>query len=123
MIYIKLSSISQHFAKAQELGKIINLLSNDFNGLENKVSCFFGFLVFPIVIITIIVLLLVRFGWPGILPICVVIGFLPFQILIAKIIGNLTHKLNINKDKRISQFKEIIEGIKFVKLYGWEIAF
>ena len=31
LIFTKLSTISQYTAKAQELGKIINLLSNDFN--------------------------------------------------------------------------------------------
>lgn len=33
MIYAKLSKISQYTAKSQELGKIINLLSNDFNAI------------------------------------------------------------------------------------------
>jgi hypothetical protein len=27
------------------------------------------------------------------------------------------------KDKRIQTTSEVIEGIKFIKLYGWEIAF
>ena len=32
-------------------------------------------------------------------------------------------RVNINKDLRIKTCTQIIEGIKFIKLYGWQIAF
>ncbi len=32
-------------------------------------------------------------------------------------------RINVSKDGRIKLCSEIIEGIKFIKLYGWEMAF
>ena len=71
----------------------------------------------------IIGILIVRFGWPGILIIAVIIVFLPLQFMVGNINGTIIERINIYKDKRINVCTEIIEGIKFIKLYGWEIAF
>lgn len=48
---------------------------------------------------------------------------LPFQIAMGKLGGNIIQKRNVYKDRRVKTCTEIIEGIKFIKLYGWEIAF
>lgn len=71
-----------------------------------------------IALVEIIVILVTRFGWPGIIPILVTLFFLPFQILIGKFNGRIIQKVNVNKDKRVKTCTEIIEGIKFIKLYG-----
>lgn len=123
MIYTKLSKISQYTAKTQELGKIINMLSNDFNTIETKSPIFFASMITPFALAGIIAILITRFGWPGILILCVIFFFLPFQILVSKMNSTIIQKVNIYKDKRIKVCTEIIEGIKFIKLYGWEIAF
>ena len=60
-----------------------------------------------------------RFGWPGILIIVVVLVFLPIQFLVGKYNGTIIQKVNVYKDKRVKVCNEIIEGIKFIKLYGW----
>ena len=53
----------------------------------------------------------------------VLVLFLPLQILVGKLNSTIVQKVNVYKDKRINTCTEIIEGIKFIKLYGWEIAF
>ena len=40
-----------------------------------------------------------------------------------KMASNILKSVNIYKDKRVKVCTEIIEGIRFIKLYGWEIAF
>ena len=35
----------------------------------------------------------------------------------------IVNDINIYKDKRVELTTQLIEGIKFVKLYGWELAF
>ena len=47
----------------------------------------------------------------------------PLTSCISKKNGEIFHQINISKDKRIQTTSETIEGIKFIKLYGWEIAF
>lgn len=37
--------------------------------------------------------------------------------------SSIIQKVNVYKDRRVKVCTEIIEGIKFIKLYGWEIAF
>ena len=47
----------------------------------------------------------------------------PLQIYVGKVNGSIIEKVNASKDLRVKTCTEIIEGIKFIKLYGWEIAF
>lgn len=101
MIYSKLSKISQYTAKSQELGKIINLLSNDFNTIETKSPTFVASLISPLAIAGIIAVLITRFGWPGILILVVVLLNLPFQTLVGKMNGTIIQKVNVYKDKRV----------------------
>ena len=123
MIYTKISKISMFSVKSQEMGKIMNLLSNDFNIIESKVPMIFSSLVSPIAFIGVIIILTFRFGWPGVIIICVVLVIIPLQVLVSKINGNIISKINKNKDSRIKVSTQIIEGIKFIKLYGWETVF
>lgn len=60
-----------------------------------------------------------RFGFYGWLIIGVVILMIPLQILIGKVNGTLTQEGITHKDKRIKVCTEMIEGIRFIKLYGW----
>jgi hypothetical protein len=62
-------------------------------------------------------------GWPGILGIAVAMLTLPLSNCISQYNGSLIEEGNIHKDRRIETTSEVIEGIKFVKLYGWETAF
>jgi hypothetical protein len=58
-------------------------------------------MVSPFVLAGIIAILITRFGWPGILIVCVIIVFLPFQTLVGKINGKVMQRVNLNKDQRI----------------------
>lgn len=119
LIYAKISKISQYTAKSQELGKIMNLLSNDFNSIESKIPMIFSSLVAPFALIGAITIITFRFGWPGLLIAAVIISIVPLQIVISRYNGKILKKINTNKDQRIKICTEIMEGIKFIKLYGW----
>ena len=77
----------------------------------------------PFGLLGIVAILIVRFGWPGILILIVIAAFIPLQIMVGKINSSYIEEANIYKDQRVEVCTEIIEGIKFIKLYGWEIAF
>ena len=76
-------------------------------------------MIAPLALGGIIAILITRFGWPGILIAAVIIFFLPLQILVGKMNGNIMQKVNVYKDRRVKVCSEVIEGIKFIKLYGW----
>lgn len=48
------------------MGKIINLISNDFNSMESNAAALFISMIAPLSIIGIMIILYFRFGWPGI---------------------------------------------------------
>lgn len=123
LLFKKLSKLSLYMAKSQELGKLINMFSNDFNLIELKGVWFFPAFSAPIVIIGAIVLLITRLGWYGIICPVVILVLFPIQVLIGRLNGKILKKINIFKDERVKTCTEIIEGIKFIKLYGWEMAF
>lgn len=101
LLYCKLSKLSHYTIKSQEIGKIINLLSNDFNTIETKAPIFFASMIAPFGLAGIIAILITRFGWPGILIAAVIMIILPFQILIGKVNGTIMQKVNVFKDKRV----------------------
>lgn len=80
-------------------------------------------MITPFVLIGVIAILVTRFGWPGIISPIVTLILIPLQLFVGKINGSLLVEVNVYKDQRIKICTEIIEGIKFIKLYGWEIAF
>ena len=84
---------------------------------------FFASFVTPLTLLGTVAVLAMRFGWPGLIIFAVILGILPLQNWVGKMNGEIIQRININKDKRIKICAEIIEGIKFIKLYGWETAF
>ena len=119
----RLSNKTQYTARSHEVGKIINMFSNDFNIIEFKTPWFFLSSVTPITVTGSIIILILRLGWPGILCPIIVLILLPLQLWVSKTNGEVTKRINVDKDKRVKLTSEIIEGIKFIKLYGWELAF
>ena len=62
-------------------------------------------------------------GIVGIIPVLILLIIIPVTHCLSKVNSAITGKLAQLRDKRIQISAEIIEGIKYVKLYGWEMAF
>lgn len=80
---------------------------------------FFSSLISPLAFAAILAILINRFGYPGLLIIGLTIMLVPLQALIGKMNSVIIRNANIYKDNRINVCMEIIQGIKFIKLYGW----
>lgn len=122
-IYEKVSGLSQFMIRNADMGKVINMLASDFNSMEIKMTFVFMAMIMPFVVIGVGVILVKRLGWLGLICIGVPIIILPIQGLIGRKNGILLREVNQFKDKRVKTTTEVIEGIRFVKLYAWEIAF
>ena len=48
---------------------------------------------------------------------------IPNQMLFGKIKAHFMKKANAKKDERVKHYSEIMEGIRIIKLYGWETVF
>lgn len=83
-MFTKLSNISQHTAKAQELGKIIHLISNEFSSFDIKGYSLFILLVIPFGLAGVIIILVIRLGWPAFIILGVILAFFPLQFLVGE---------------------------------------
>ncbi|OMJ86286.1 hypothetical protein SteCoe_12274 [Stentor coeruleus] len=117
---LKLSSNSLSDEKIR--GKILNTLSTDMELLE---MTNFTLIVWctPFVILFSIIIVSYTFGPVGIIGIGISIIHIPLVIIIGKAIQGLRSKANILGDFRIKMIENLIEGIKIMKLYAWEIPF
>jgi len=88
-MFTKLSTISQHTAKTQELGKIIHLISNEFSSFDIRGYSLFVLFVMPFGLTGVITIFVIRLGWPAFIILGVVLVFFPLQIFVGKINSSL----------------------------------
>lgn len=101
-------------------GKILNVMSSDLEILELSVYCIY-FLCVPFTVITNLLIIIFFFGVTGLIGIGVSILHAPIVILLGKIMIKIRLRANKIGDKRIKMIQNLIEGIKIMKLYAWEI--
>ena len=103
-------------------GKIINVVSNDLEILE-LMSYTVSFLATPFLVIAAIVILVIGFGPAGLVGIGISLMHFPLVIYFAR--RNVSIRLKAHKigDTRVKMIQNLIEGIKIMKLYAWEMPF
>ena len=103
-------------------GKIMNVVSNDMEILE-LMSYSIYFLTSPFVMIAAIIIVVVWFGPAGLVGIAISILHLPLIVYIGRKTTRIRLKANKIGDTRVKMIQNLIEGIKIVKLYAWELPF
>lgn len=119
LLYAKVSKITSFMVKSSDTGMITNLLSSDLTAIENRMQTLLNSIAFPLLFIGATVILLFRVGWPGLMILLTIAGQLIIGNLISRKNKKIVTEANKYKDKRVEITTEIIEGIKFIKLYGW----
>ena len=99
------------------------MLSNHFNLIEIKAPFFFGLLTVPFAYGGLIGLLYWRLGMEGLIGLGIPLILIPLQVCISSMNGRILQRVNLHKDRRVQMTSELIEAIKQVKMYGWEMAF
>jgi ATP-binding cassette, subfamily C (CFTR/MRP), member 4 len=126
MIYLmikKIVELPHHSIKRAQIGKILNLISNDLNMMEDKIQYVSKGFVIPFYVFGTIALLIVRYGLAGLAG-TVALLILTFMGLAMTIVNSrILIKINAYKDERVKLITEVIEGVKFIKTYAWEKAF
>ncbi|KAL4462596.1 hypothetical protein ABPG74_000426 [Tetrahymena malaccensis] len=123
VLFQKISSLSAFQIKEANVGKLVNLVSNDLNLLETKSYQIICLLSLPFPIIAVGLILYYRFNEYAVVGLAVMIGYIPFQILFAKISSKYFKAKASLVDQRVKFTNEIIEGIRLIKMYAWEDAF
>lgn len=123
LLYSKISKMTSFSIKSAELGKITNLIASDLSVFSLKIVNFIFAASFVILCIGISALLIWRVGWVGIISVVIVLLYLPLTNKLSEVNSEFVKEINQFKDRRVKVTTEVIEGIKYVKLYGWELAF
>lgn len=124
LLYSKLEKISFYNAQKANLGKIINIISGDMNTLEIKILFLMFLICTPMTVIFVFGLLTFNFGFlPSLVSLSPII-FILFLIMFLQKSNEIMYKnRNHFTDERIKLANETIEGIRLIKMYGWERSF
>ena len=79
--------------------------------------------MFPDDVIGVGVILYIRIGWPSLIGILIVVISVPVCIKISNKNFEILKNVNGLKDKRVAITNDVMEGIKYIKINGWELAF
>lgn len=123
ILYERVSRLSQFMVRNTDMGKLINILASDFNTMEIKLMFTISAVAFPFIMFGVAVVLVLRLGWFGLICIFTPILLMPISWAIGVTNGRIFTELNVHRDSRVKITGEVIEGIRFVKLYAWELAF
>ena len=77
----------------------------------------------PLFIIAILILLYVEIQWSAFVGLAAMLLLVPASTFIGKKLGNLRRQIVGFTDKRTSYMGEIINGIRVIKFYAWELPF
>ncbi|KAJ1955048.1 Transporter of the ATP-binding cassette (ABC), partial [Linderina pennispora] len=104
-------------------GKIMNLLTTDLNRVARVTGSLDDLCVLPMMAIIGLFYLFQLLGWSSLIGFSIVI---PYYLLTRKIfncLSELDEKTWELSDRRVEAITELLQGIKAVKLYGWESRF
>ena len=123
LLFAKVSSLTGFVIRSSKLGRITNLLSNDLGVIEWRLLSALNAFTYPIIAGGATIILTVRLGWPGLVGIGLSLLIIPLTNCISSINADIIKELNRHKDQRVRKTRELIEGIKYIKMYGWEAIF
>ena len=123
LVMEKILSMTGTMANKQNIGKICNTLATDFTIIIKIPFTFFESFALIFKLIVILGILYYRLGWVGLFLVIPTAFVFLLQIGGSKIFGDFMKNVNKEKDKRIELYNQMLEGIKIIKLYGWEFFF
>lgn len=104
-------------------GRIVNLMSTDTYRIDQASGFFHMIWTAPVGILITTALLLVNLSYSALPGLGLILIAMP---LLGKAVGTLfRRRVAINKitDQRVSLTQEILQGVRFVKYFGWETSF
>lgn len=104
-------------------GRIINLMSTDSYRVDTAFGMFHMVWTSPVAIVVTLILLLINLTYSALAGFGLLVIAMP--ILGRAIRSLFVRRRGINKitDQRVSLTQEILQGVRFVKYFGWETSF
>ncbi|KAL3882085.1 hypothetical protein ACJMK2_028457, partial [Sinanodonta woodiana] len=122
-VFTKSLTITNKARTEYTVGEIVNLMSVDVERIFSLIYFFWGLWASPVEVIIALSLLYVTVGPPMLAGLAVLILLIPLNAIITRKIHKQEDKQMKYKDERVKLITEILNGIKILKLYAWEMSF
>ncbi|KAJ2687209.1 Transporter of the ATP-binding cassette (ABC), partial [Coemansia spiralis] len=117
------SSDGEPAAEAAADGKIMNLLTADFQRVADVASYLDNLYSLPMVLVVAVWYMYQLMGMAALLGLLISAAYVPLSKMLFQYMERLEDKLNAISDERVAAITEMLQGIKAVKLFGWESRF
>ncbi|KAL4888888.1 P-loop containing nucleoside triphosphate hydrolase protein [Aspergillus ambiguus] len=104
-------------------GRVIALMSIDVDRINLACGMFHMIWTAPISIVVTLVLLIVNIGYSCLSGYALLVFGLPFLTYAVRFLVKRRRNINKLTDQRVSLTQEILQGVRFVKFFGWESSF
>ncbi|KAJ2348008.1 hypothetical protein GGH91_001582, partial [Coemansia sp. RSA 2671] len=110
-------------AQAAADGKIMNLLTADFAHVCEVFIYLDNLYALPLVLFLGIWYMYLLLGVSALVGLSMILLFIPLSKVLFKYLAKVEEKLTSLSDERVTVITELLQGIKAVKLFGWESRF
>ena len=122
-LYRKVLRLSPKGLQAESTGRIVTLMSNDVNKLQELFAMIHNLWAAPIFIVASFILLYDVIQWSAFIGFACIIVAAPFTFFVAMTLFKIRRGLTKCADERINILTEVINGMRVIKYYAWESAF
>ncbi|XP_063717802.1 ATP-binding cassette sub-family C member 4-like, partial [Symsagittifera roscoffensis] len=123
LIYDKVLRLKSYMLNETSSGEILNMVSIDL-GKFDFVGMFLTFFIqAPPYFLTKAVCSYFIIGWPGLAGCCLFLILIPIQLSFTRLFAKYRVKSALVADERVKLMREIIDGIRVIKMYVWEESF
>lgn len=120
LVYFKTMRVSSCSLLEYGLGRVMNLVSNDLNDLDNGLVWVVQLCMLPINLTVATYALWHSFHYYAVLGVAVLILSLKLQNVISQTVKEPIREKNKISDRRIYYCKELVRNIRTIKMYVWE---
>ncbi|OXA51509.1 Multidrug resistance-associated protein 4 [Folsomia candida] len=123
LIYYKTLKLSQAALSKTTVGQVVNLLSSDVARFDFCLNFVHYLWIGPVQLLLSVWILWGYFGPTCFSGVIFLLLFTPFQSVMGHLFSKLRLKVAGKTDRRVRIMNEIINGIRVIKMYAWEIPF
>ena len=120
MMYRKITRLNYFSVNQVSIGKIVNIAANELNILEFQIYHVFYLTISPFVLAGSLAVLWMLVGVACLPGIAFILLTGPIQYALSKLSAKMMGKKNPITDERVKLTNEMVEGIRLLKMYGWE---
>ncbi|XP_044752049.1 ATP-binding cassette sub-family C member 4-like isoform X2 [Coccinella septempunctata] len=124
LIYRKVLRLDKISLDDTDVGKLVNLLSNDVNRFDQAVGNLPNIWIMPFQATLGTYVMYTYVGVAAFAGIgTMILQAVPIQGTLSKLQGKLRYKIALRTDRRVKLMNEIVMGIQVIKMYAWEKPF